>query len=78
MSEKYSSSSGGIGLCGALFVLFVALRLTEHIDWAWYWVAAPLWMPLGIFILCIPIILLWMRKAEKSEREARAASRMWR
>jgi hypothetical protein len=40
--------SSGIGFCGALFLVFLTLRLTEHIDWAWYWVAAPLWGPLGI------------------------------
>lgn len=78
MGESKSSSSGGIGLCGALFVLFLGLRLTEHVDWAWYWVAAPLWMPLGVVILCIPFVLMWMRKAEKSERDARASSRYFR
>ncbi len=55
MSEQ--RSYGGIGLGGALFVLFLGLRLTDHIDWKWYWVAAPLWMPLllalGIAILVV-------------------------
>jgi hypothetical protein len=43
-----TTTSGGIGLCGATFLLLLALRLTDHIDWAWYWVAAPLWMPAGL------------------------------
>lgn len=43
-----SKASASIGFGGALFLLFLGLRLTDHIDWAWYWVAAPLWAPLAI------------------------------
>jgi uncharacterized protein (DUF983 family) len=45
-----SNKSSGIGLSGALFITFVVLRLTDHTDWAWYWVAAPLWVPLIILL----------------------------
>lgn len=70
MSE--TKASGGIGFAGALFLLFLGLRLTEHIDWAWYWVAAPLWIPLAIvFIsLCAYIVILW-RAARKDARRAK-------
>lgn len=57
MSAQTRVASGGIGLGGALFVLFLGLRLTDHIDWAWYWVAAPLWVPTGI-VLAIGLVLL--------------------
>ena len=40
-----SSSSGGIGFCGLLTVLFVGLKLTAYIAWSWLWVLAPLWIP---------------------------------
>lgn len=43
MSEKSSSSSGGIGFCGMLAILFIGLKLTGHIDWSWWWVLSPLW-----------------------------------
>lgn len=50
-----SSSSGGIGICGLLFVAFVVLKLTHVIAWSWWWVAAPIWIPLlivlGIFAI---------------------------
>lgn len=45
MSE---TKSGGITFTGALFLLFLGLRLTDNIDWAWYWVASPLWVPLAL------------------------------
>ncbi len=27
-----------------LFTVFLVLRLTETIDWSWWWVTAPLWI----------------------------------
>ncbi len=54
MSTK-TSTSGGIGFTGALFLLFLALKLTDHIDWSWVWVTAPLWVP---FALATPFLLI--------------------
>lgn len=48
--SNQTARSTGIGLTGATFLLFLGLRLTDHIDWAWYWIAAPLWMPLGVVL----------------------------
>jgi hypothetical protein len=28
---------------GAMFLLFLGLRLAGIIDWPWYWLSAPLW-----------------------------------
>lgn len=44
MSDKSSGgSSGGVGFMGCLFILFLALKLTDVIDWSWWWVTAPIW-----------------------------------
>ena len=51
MASK-SSSSSGIGLTGVLFVVFLVLKLTGNIDWSWWWVTSPLWIP-AVFLLCI-------------------------
>lgn len=45
------SKSGGIGLLGAVFLVFLVLKLTSIITWSWWWVTAPLWMPVALFIL---------------------------
>lgn len=45
-----SSSSGGIGFAGLLTVLFVGLKLTDYIDWSWWWVLSPLWLPFIIIL----------------------------
>ncbi len=55
-----SSSSSGIGLSGMLTVLFVGLKLTNYIDWSWWWVLSPLWIP--IVVILIAAILLTILK----------------
>lgn len=56
MSTSSSSSSGGIGLCGATFLVFLILKLLGHITWSWWWVTAPLWIPLGIVVAVILVM----------------------
>jgi len=39
------SNSSGIWFSGALFLIFLVLKLTNLISWSWWWVTAPLWIP---------------------------------
>jgi hypothetical protein len=52
-----TQSSGGIGFFGLLAVLFIGLKLTGYVAWSWWWVLAPLWLPitilLGVFLVGI-------------------------
>lgn len=52
-------TSNGIGLPGVLFVVFLVLKLTGNIDWSWWWVTSPIWIPLivGIAILLTLVIV---------------------
>lgn len=50
-------SSGGIGILGATFIVFLVLKLTGHIDWSWWWVTAPLW---GGFALLFSILFVFL------------------
>lgn len=50
-------SGGGIGLGGVLFVVFLILKLCSVIDWSWWWVTAPLWIPVA-FVLSILLVVL--------------------
>ena len=49
-SGKTEVNSGGIGLCGTMFLVLLVLKLTGHIAWSWWWVTSPLWIPFGIAI----------------------------
>lgn len=50
-------SSGGIGFCGVLTVLFIALKLTGFIKWSWLWVLSPLWISVIFYAVLIFVIL---------------------
>ena len=54
-------SGGGVSLGGVLFIVFLVLKLTEHIDWSWWWVTAPLWIPIGFTIVLLIIISMFNR-----------------
>jgi hypothetical protein len=43
-----SNSSNGLGIGTILFLIFMVLKLTNYIDWSWWWVTAPLWIPIII------------------------------
>ncbi|HEX20685.1 MAG TPA: hypothetical protein ENG78_07700 [Acidiferrobacteraceae bacterium] len=51
-----SSSSSGIGLLGALGILFVGLKLGNVINWSWWLVTLPFW---GGFVLLIILIIFF-------------------
>ena len=34
-----------MGFFGAMFLIFMTLKLAGVIDWPWWWVTAPLWWP---------------------------------
>jgi hypothetical protein len=50
-------NNGGIGLASILFVVFLVLKLTGHIDWSWWWVTSPLWIPFTIIIVILLLIV---------------------
>lgn len=52
-----SSRSRGIRFAGALFLLFLALKLCHVIDWSWWWVFSPLWGAAGIVIVVLLVLL---------------------
>jgi len=60
MSES-SSSSGGVGFCGLLALLFIGLKLGNVIQWTWLWVLSPLWIPFGVVVaVLIALGLAWV------------------
>lgn len=49
---------GGIGFFGLLTVLFIGLKLTKYIDWSWWWVLSPLWIPIAIALTIVLICFI--------------------
>lgn len=55
---KINSTASGIIFIGALFLVFLILKLTAVVLWSWWWVISPIWIPaaIGIIMLIISII----------------------
>jgi len=51
MTYYKHNSGSGVSFIGLLTVLFVALKLTEQIDWSWLWVLSPMWIGLAIVLI---------------------------
>ena len=54
--ESSNSTSGGIGFLGLLTIVFIVLKLTNVIAWSWWWVLAPIWLPLAIALVVVAIM----------------------
>jgi hypothetical protein len=52
MSEKQITPINS-GILTVLFVVFLVLKLTGNIDWSWWWVTSPLWLPLVLLLVTI-------------------------
>ena len=59
--EKKTKSTN-LGFLGTLFFIFLILKLTNHINWSWWWVTSPLWAPFVIFTIVGMFLLLFFKK----------------
>ena len=50
------SSSKGLGLRDVLAVVFIVLKLIGVIDWNWWWVLSPVWIPVIIVVIAYIVI----------------------
>ena len=50
MSDKVSTSRGGVSFLSLLTIMFIGLKLSNNIDWDWVWVLSPLWLPFVIIL----------------------------
>lgn len=61
MASEQTVQSTSIG-CGGLFatllaILLIYLKLNGTIDWSWWWVLAPVWIPMAIVGVIMAIVL---------------------
>ena len=54
-----TKTSGGIGFTGMLTILFIGLKLTNVIDWSWWWVLSPplIGLLLGVTLITIGVLI---------------------
>lgn len=49
----------GPGFFSLLTLLFITLKLTKQIDWSWWWVLSPLWLPAAIIFSLFFLIVIF-------------------
>jgi hypothetical protein len=65
MSATEHNSSNSIGFGGLLALLFITLKLLGKIDWSWWWVLSPFWIPLLVVATIAAVagaigLVVWM------------------
>lgn len=40
-------------ILSALTLMFIGLKLSDKIDWSWWWVFSPVWIPLAVLVLLL-------------------------
>jgi len=59
MGQERGSTSSGIGFGGGLFCVFLVLKLCGVIAWSWWWVTAPLWVPVVVVVAILAVWCVW-------------------
>lgn len=67
MSNSKSSKSSNDSDSFAMFinmlqVLFIGLKLTNNIDWSWWWVLSPIWIQFVLVFILIFFFIIGRRK----------------
>ena len=58
MSKEKQITVFNSSILTIMFVVFVTLKLTGNIDWSWWWVTSPLWLPIAMLFAVIGILLI--------------------
>ena len=59
VAKTTSSSTVSLGFLEFLTLIFITLKLTGYINWSWWWVLAPLWGQIAIFIVAFMFLLFY-------------------
>ena len=51
MSDK--TTHYGLNFTELLLIVFIVLKLTNVINWSWWWVLSPLWITLSIVVVIL-------------------------
>jgi hypothetical protein len=65
MSKEQKTTPINSGILTILFVVFLVLKLTGNIDWSWWWITSPLWMPVAAIFVLIVIVLVFYNTGNK-------------
>ena len=47
---------GSFPFLSILCLIFITLKLTGYIAWSWWWVLAPIWIPISIILVVFVVV----------------------
>jgi len=56
--KKEKNHKHGIDIVTLLTLIFVVLKVTDHIEWSWIWVFSPIWITILFFGVVFGLILV--------------------
>ncbi len=59
LQRSMENNSGNLSLSLIIFVVFLTLKLSGVIDWSWWWITSPLWLPFALVLVVIGIISIF-------------------
>ena len=68
MNENRAYASGGGTL---LLIAFIVLKLTHVIDWSWWWVLSPMWIPVGLGLIAVAVYIIAKAVHERKRKYVR-------
>lgn len=48
----------GLGVWDVLGIVFIVLKLLGVIDWSWWWVLAPIWIPVVLVLVVYGVLAI--------------------
>lgn len=48
----------GLNFADVLLLIFITLKLLGIINWSWWWVLSPIWIPLAIIVVLVIIYFI--------------------
>lgn len=53
-----AAAKGGASALELLLIAFIVLKLCKVINWSWWWVLSPIWIPIGLWFILVLIMTL--------------------
>lgn len=58
MKRYYYVGDDGSWFVGLLFLIFLTLKLAHVVDWSWWWITSPLWIPVSVVVVAFAVVVL--------------------
>ena len=66
--KTMKNKNTGTTFLSILVLIFITLKLLDKIDWSWWWVLAPLWIPVSVLLLILGSCGVAIRVYERYKR----------